>query len=73
MRNGTSNQEAIMAHERDDIARIALLDQAKAELSDMLPDLWKSLYDGCIDKGFTEAQSMSLVIAWMRCNAKGDQ
>ncbi len=59
-----------MAHERDDIARIAEIDQATAELSGMLPTLWKSLYDGCINKGFSQSQSMSLVMAWIRATTQ---
>ena len=43
----------------------AKLDQAMAELNDVLPSLWRSLYDGCRREGFTRDQAMALVIAFI--------
>lgn len=51
--------------ENQHIARVAELDQAKAELKELFPAMWKSIYDGCLDEGFTEAQSMELLKAFI--------
>ncbi len=40
----------------------ALADQAMANLADTLPPYWKRLYDRCIEVGFTNNQSMHILL-----------
>ncbi len=54
-----------MPDKENHIARIAELDQARAELKELFPSAWKALYDGCLDEGFTEAQAMELLKAFI--------
>lgn len=37
------------------------LDQASAAMVEMLPPLWRRLYQKCIEVGFTETASLQLV------------
>lgn len=48
----------------------AKFDQATAALSDMLPTLWRGIYQGCINQGFTPEQSMELLIAYIATQAQ---
>lgn len=38
-------------------------DQELANIRDTLPSLYWALYTGCLEKGFTSAQAMQIVIA----------
>ena len=37
------------------------LEQAIAGMREVFPSSWRQLYEGCIEEGFTEKQSMDLV------------
>jgi len=39
----------------------AMMDQSIAALSEMLPDLWWGLFQGCVEKGFSEEQAIELI------------
>lgn len=38
------------------------IEQAAAEVRDGLTTLWWGMYTGCLERGFTEAQAMSLLM-----------
>jgi len=42
------------------------LDQACAEIRDTMPGLWWALYTGCKEQGFTDDQSLKLVIGFIQ-------
>lgn len=48
-----------------DARMAAQLEQSCATLSEFMPPLWRGLYDGCIASGFTDAQSIELVKAYI--------
>lgn len=45
----------------DELDKRAQRDQDLATIRDSLPAMWWSLYQGCIDAGFTETDAMKLV------------
>ena len=50
----------------------AELDQASSALSEMLPQLWRAMYLGLMFEGFTEAQSLELVKAYITATCKSN-
>lgn len=46
--------------DRERIERQRQIDESQTFLSDNLPRLWKSLYDGLIREGFSDTQAFSL-------------
>ena len=36
-------------------------EQVLAYIGDVLPRMWRSIYEGCIREGFTEQQAMEIV------------
>ncbi len=46
----------------------AELDQAAAKLGDNLPALWRRIYGGCKDKGFTDIESFKLLQTYILSN-----
>ena len=42
------------------------IDQAMAAMGEFLPKLWWSIYQGCIDQGFTKDQAFSILIQYMK-------
>ena len=45
---------------------LADMDQANRMLCDALPGLWWGLYEGCLNQGFSEDQSLELVKEYIR-------
>lgn len=54
-----------------DAEKRAMLDQAKAEIEEVLPGMWWGLYNGCVKEGFTELQAIDLVKAFIRKPSEG--
>ncbi len=48
-----------------DDSQKASLDQQAAMIGDMLPPLWRRIYLGCIEQGFSDVDSLRLVIAYI--------
>jgi hypothetical protein len=46
-------------------------EQNRSVLVEMLPPLWRGLYLGCINEGFTEEDAMRLVCAQILGSASG--
>lgn len=45
-------------------------DQQCAEARDKLPQLWWSIYSGCLEKGFTEEQALTLTVEYIKVISK---
>lgn len=56
-----------------DPSKQAQLEQDLALTQEFLPSIWRGLYDGCIDKGFTEEQSLALVKTFIISQGSGDK
>ena len=50
----------------DDKPTVAEMDQAIALLGDQLPRMWRSIYEGCLDSGFTEPEAMRMILAYIQ-------
>jgi len=46
----------------------AEIDQASAWLAECLPPLWWSLFEGCLQAGFTESNAIDLVKTYIVAN-----
>lgn len=40
---------------------LAKADQVLSMIADMLPPVWWNLFDGCIEKGFTRDEALSIL------------
>ena len=47
---------------------IASMDQSGKLLADILPSMWRGLYTGCIEQGFSEPQAMDLLKTYIRAS-----
>lgn len=41
-------------------------DQKLAEIRDSLPAIWWAYFSGCVDKGFTREEALSVLKCWIR-------
>ena len=48
-----------------DQKKMAQIDQEKEAFVEVMPGFWKSLYDGLVEAGFNEIQSMELLKAYI--------
>ncbi len=48
------------------------MDQAQAFLGELYPPLWRKLYLGCVEEGFSEDQAFRLLRTYIRavCDSK---
>jgi hypothetical protein len=44
---------------------ISDIEQARSALVELMPPLWKSLFDSCVSQGFSESDAMRLVCAYI--------
>jgi len=51
----------------------ALLDQATSSMGELYPGAWWSIYQGCLEKGFNEEQTMKLLVAYIISQGSGDK
>jgi len=49
----------------------AEIDQATTGLIEVIPPVWRGLFQGCIAEGFTAEQAMELVKAYILANGTG--
>ena len=54
----------------DDKAR-AEFDQSAELLGEALPAMWKRIYDGCREQGFSEADSRDLLKTYITAHCQG--
>lgn len=49
------------------------IEQAMKGLTDSMPSAWKSLYDACVKEGFTEKQSMEILLSFINLSGTGNK
>lgn len=49
---------------------VAKADQASKALADLLPSLWRGIYKGCVNQGFSESESLELLKIYITATAR---